>query len=129
MVRIAAINYLNTIPFIYGLETRMAPGEIVMQFCTPSVSAMLLREGKADIGIMPVGALGDLKNPSIVNIKNYFNKWYVPNNCAICMAGDFNPDETIADGLKKLNKAIQNCSDLSYYFFSIFPEVFSVAWV
>ena len=67
MVRIAAINYLNTIPFLYGLETRMAPGEIVMQFCTPSVSAMLLREGKADIGIMPVGALGDLKNPSIVS--------------------------------------------------------------
>ncbi len=67
MVRIAAINYLNTIPFLYGLETRMAPGEIVMQFCTPSVSAALLREGKADIGIMPVGALGDLKNPSIVS--------------------------------------------------------------
>lgn len=67
MVRIAAINYLNTIPFLYGLEARMAPGEIVMQFCTPSVSAALLREGKADIGIMPVGALGDLKNPSIVS--------------------------------------------------------------
>lgn len=33
------------------------------------------------------------------------------------------PDETIADGLKKLNKAIQSCSDLSYYFFSIFPEI------
>lgn len=33
------------------------------------------------------------------------------------------PGETIADGLKKLNKAIQSCSDLSYYFFSIFPEI------
>ena len=30
MVRIAAINYLNTIPFIYGLEARMAPGTIAM---------------------------------------------------------------------------------------------------
>ncbi|MBR5930340.1 MAG: insulinase family protein, partial [Prevotella sp.] len=37
-----------------------------------------------------------LKNPSITNIKNYFNKWYVPNNVAICMAGDFDMDKTIA---------------------------------
>ena len=34
-----------------------------------------------------------------------------------------NPSETIADGLKKLDKAIQSCSDLSYYFFSLFPEL------
>lgn len=34
-----------------------------------------------------------------------------------------NPNETIADGLKKLEKTIQSCNDLSYYFFSIFPEI------
>ena len=43
-----------------------------------------------------IGTQEHLKNPSIVNIKNYFNKWYRPNNVAICMAGDFNPDEVIA---------------------------------
>ena len=43
-----------------------------------------------------IGTQEHLKNPSIVNIKNYFNKWYVPNNVAICMAGDFDPDKTIA---------------------------------
>ena len=43
-----------------------------------------------------IGTQEHLKNPSIVNIKNYFNKWYVPNNCAICMAGDFDFDTTIA---------------------------------
>ena len=43
-----------------------------------------------------IGTQEHLKNPSITNIKNYFNKWYVPNNVAICMAGDFNPDEVIA---------------------------------
>ena len=37
-----------------------------------------------------------LKNPSIVNIKNYFHKYYVPNNVAICMSGDLDPDETVA---------------------------------
>lgn len=39
---------------------------------------------------------GALKNPSIVNIKNYFNRYYVPNNVAICMAGDMDPDKVIA---------------------------------
>ena len=43
-----------------------------------------------------IGTQEHLKNPSIVNIKNYFNKWYVPNNVAICMAGDFDPDKTVA---------------------------------
>ena len=43
-----------------------------------------------------IGTQQHLKNPSITNIKNYFKRYYVPNNVAICMAGDFNPDEVIA---------------------------------
>ena len=43
-----------------------------------------------------IGTQDHLKNPSIKNIKEYFEKWYVPNNVAICMAGDFDPDEVIA---------------------------------
>lgn len=42
-----------------------------------------------------LGSQDHLKNPSITNIKNYFKTWYVPNNMAICMSGDMNPDETI----------------------------------
>ena len=43
-----------------------------------------------------IGTQEHLKNPSITNIKKYYNKWYVPNNCAICMSGDLDPDKTIA---------------------------------
>ena len=43
-----------------------------------------------------IGTQEHLKNPSITNIKNYFKKWYVPNNVAVCMAGDFDMDKTIA---------------------------------
>ena len=43
-----------------------------------------------------IGTQQHLKNPSITNIKNYFAKWYVPNNVAICMAGDFDPDKALA---------------------------------
>ena len=42
-----------------------------------------------------IGTQEHLKNPSITNIKNYFNNYYCPNNVAICMAGDFDPDEVI----------------------------------
>ena len=42
-----------------------------------------------------LGTQENLKNPSITNIKNYHTTWYVPNNMAICMSGDFDPDQTI----------------------------------
>lgn len=40
-----------------------------------------------------LGTQDHLKNPSITNIKNYYKEWYVPNNMAICLSGDFNPDQ------------------------------------
>lgn len=42
-----------------------------------------------------LGTQEQLKNPSITNIKEYYKTWYVPNNIAICMAGDLDPDKTI----------------------------------
>lgn len=42
-----------------------------------------------------IGTQEHLKNPSIINIRNYFNKWYVPGNVAICLSGDFDPDQMI----------------------------------
>lgn len=43
-----------------------------------------------------IGTQEHLKNPSIVNIKNYFNRYYVPNNVAICMSGDFDCETVIS---------------------------------
>ncbi|MDO5663987.1 MAG: insulinase family protein [Bacteroidia bacterium] len=42
-----------------------------------------------------LGTQEHLKNPSIINIKDYYKTYYVPNNMAVCVAGDFNPDEMI----------------------------------
>ncbi|MDH6535591.1 insulinase family protein [Parabacteroides sp. 52] len=42
-----------------------------------------------------LGTQEHLKNPSITNIKNYYKTWYVPNNMAICLSGDFDPEEMI----------------------------------
>ena len=42
-----------------------------------------------------IGTVEHLKNPSIKEIKKYFDTYYVPNNMAICLSGDFDPTETI----------------------------------
>ncbi|MBA3706063.1 MAG: insulinase family protein [Bacteroidetes bacterium] len=42
-----------------------------------------------------IGTIEHLKNPSLTEIKKYFNTYYVPNNMAICLSGDLDPDATI----------------------------------
>lgn len=42
-----------------------------------------------------IGTIDHLKNPSLTEIKKYFNTYYVPNNMAICLAGDFDPEYVI----------------------------------
>lgn len=43
-----------------------------------------------------LGSQEHLKNPSITNVKKYHDEYYVPNNIAICVSGDFDPDEMVA---------------------------------
>jgi len=47
-----------------------------------------------------IGTIEHLKNPSLVEIRNYYNKYYVPNNMALIMSGDINYDALI----KKIDK-------------------------
>jgi predicted Zn-dependent peptidase len=42
-----------------------------------------------------IGTIEHLKNPSLVAIRNYYNKYYVPNNIAIVMSGDFDFDKVV----------------------------------
>lgn len=42
-----------------------------------------------------IGTVEHLKNPSILRIKEYFRRNYLPNNMCIALSGDFNPDEVI----------------------------------
>ena len=43
-----------------------------------------------------IGTIDHLKNPSITEIKKYFDTYYRPNNVAICLSGDLDYDKTIA---------------------------------
>ncbi|WP_281846474.1 M16 family metallopeptidase [Olleya namhaensis] len=46
-----------------------------------------------------IGTAEHLKNPSMIDIHNYFDKYYVPNNMAVVLVGDFDFEATI----KKVN--------------------------
>lgn len=48
-----------------------------------------------------IGTGQHLKNPSMIDIHNYFDKYYVPNNMAIVLVGDLEFEATI----KKVNDA------------------------
>jgi len=48
-----------------------------------------------------IGTVEHLKNPSLKEIRKYFNTYYVPNNMAVILSGDFDPDQAIA----KIDKA------------------------
>ena len=43
-----------------------------------------------------IGTVEHLKNPSLKEIRNYFEKYYVPNNMALILTGDLDPSQTIA---------------------------------
>ena len=42
-----------------------------------------------------IGTIEHLKNPSITEIKKFFDHYYRPNNVAICLSGDLNYEKTI----------------------------------
>ncbi|WP_277111372.1 M16 family metallopeptidase [Chryseobacterium taklimakanense] len=66
-----------------------------------------------------IGTVEHLKNPSLVEIRKYFNTYYVPNNMGIIMSGDFNPDEAIA----KIDKAFAYMQNKPVQKYTFQPEV------
>ncbi|MFN5318172.1 MAG: menaquinone biosynthetic enzyme MqnA/MqnD family protein [Bacteroidia bacterium] len=68
MTRIAIVNYLNTRPFIKGLELHglLNHSDFEFQFHYPSQCANALLDGEADIGLVPVAVLKDLPSYQII---------------------------------------------------------------
>ncbi len=58
-----------------------------------------------------IGTGEHLKNPSHVKIMEYFNKYYVPNNMAIVVSGDFDPDDMVAKAEKYFGGYAQKAMD------------------
>ena len=57
-----------------------------------------------------IGLPEHLKNPSITNVKKYHDEWYVPNNIAVVLSGDFDPDKAVATVDKYFGKMKPNAN-------------------
>jgi chorismate dehydratase len=59
-LRITAVSYLNTLPFVYGFKMVSEPDFFDLSLDVPSLCAQKMITGQADIGLVPVGALNQI---------------------------------------------------------------------
>lgn len=69
MVRMCAVSYLNTKPFIAGLERYFRPTELDLQLLIPSACGEHFAQHKVDFGLVPVGSLAGM--PEVHLLNNY----------------------------------------------------------
>jgi chorismate dehydratase len=65
-IRISAVKYANTYPFIYGLEESGFDKKVLLETDHPADCAAKLISGKVDIGLVPVATLPLLKESHII---------------------------------------------------------------
>jgi chorismate dehydratase len=64
-LRISAISYLNTAPLMWDFERGVRP-DFEVSYTIPSLCAASLREGSADVGIIPAAAYTSISNLAII---------------------------------------------------------------
>ena len=64
-IRISAVKYANTYPFIWGLRESGFDKKVILETDHPAQCADKLISGAADIGLIPVAALPQVKNYNI----------------------------------------------------------------
>lgn len=67
LLRISAVSYLNTLPFVYGIQHSGFLRQAQLSLDVPSVCADKLISGEADIGLVPVAAIPLIKNARIIS--------------------------------------------------------------
>lgn len=66
-VRISAVSYLNTLPFLYGLNHSGVKNDIELSLDIPSDCAKKLLNDEVDLGLVPVAILPQLKDHYIIS--------------------------------------------------------------
>ena len=66
-IKVVAVSYLNTKPFLYGLFKSAVSELIDLQLAIPSECARMLRDGQADLGLVPVAVIPELDAPRLVS--------------------------------------------------------------
>ena len=65
-IKISAVSYLNTFPFVYGILNSGHLQNFLLELDVPSVCAEKLKRGDVDLALVPVGAIPGLTNPHII---------------------------------------------------------------
>lgn len=65
-IKISAVSYTNTKPFIYGIRNSAVVNDIELSLDIPSDCAAKLIAGKVDIGLIPVAAIPHVPGARIV---------------------------------------------------------------
>ena len=66
-MKIAAVSYINTLPFIYGLEKSNLINNVELSTYIPSICGEKLINNEVDLGLIPVAILPKLKEYYIVS--------------------------------------------------------------
>ena len=66
-IRISAISYLNSIPFVYGLEKSSLLSQIELSLDIPSECANKLLNNQVDLGLVPVAIIPQLNFSEIIS--------------------------------------------------------------
>ncbi len=65
-IRISAVSYTNTKPFIYGIERSEVKEQITLSLDIPADCAAKLIDNQVDIGLIPVAAIPFVPNANII---------------------------------------------------------------
>jgi chorismate dehydratase len=66
-IKVCAVSYLNTKPFLYGIFQSAVQHQIELSLEIPSVCAAKLQSGEADLGLVPVAVIPKLDTPHIIS--------------------------------------------------------------
>ena len=66
-IRISAVSYLNTLPFLYGIKNSKFLSNFIFEQDVPSICAKKLINNEVDIALIPVAAIPYVKNPYFIS--------------------------------------------------------------
>jgi len=86
-IRISAVSYLNTLPFVYGLKSVPVGAPFELSLDTPAECARKLICDEADLGLVPVAwtcshGIASVGLSSSAD-KNHFSRHRIPYFCQV----------------------------------------------
>lgn len=66
-VRVSAVSYLNTLPFIYGIHQSDVQNEMELSLDIPSDCAQKLLNNEVDLGLIPIAVIPQLREYHIIS--------------------------------------------------------------